>query len=249
MTYHILNGDCLAEQLQQANIAGEMIVCRECLIDGALTGNTLSQFWETRAKHIANSYHTTTEDYQNKCITEFEKIINLPEGSEICLWFENDLFCQANMWFILSLIKNTSSTIFRVFPVVNYASDLWKGFGVSNAEMLQQAYDAKVKLTNEDINLGGNLWKAYKTADFKKLKKLAVHPSSCFQHLGEVCQAHIDRFPLDNSIGRPERVVKEIIENKSKDFKIVFSEFSGQQGIYGFGDLQVKNIYDKLLNY
>jgi hypothetical protein len=246
MTYHILNGDCLAEQTEQANIQGEVIVCRECLIDGDLTGDTLAQFWETRAKHIAENYDTTTEDYYHKCVREFEKIMKLPEGSEIYLWFENDLFCQANMWFILSLIKNTSSTIYRVFPMISHPSDLWKGFGISSAEMLQQAFEAKIKFTKEDIELGSNLWSAYKTADFKKLKELSEQQSSCFQHLDEVSQAHIDRFPTDKSIGRPEKAVKEIMENTSKDLKIVFAEFSEQQGIYGFGDSQVKNIYDKL---
>lgn len=247
MTYHILNGDCLAEQLKQTNIQGQFIVCAECLIEGDLTGDTLSQFWTSRAKHIADTYNTTMHNYYNKCVIEFEKIIDLPGSSEVCLWFENDLFCQTNMWFVLSLLNKTQkqNKIFRVFPIIEKNTDMWKGFGVSSAQMLEQAHDSKIQFTTEDIRLGVNLWNAYKTSDFKKLKELSRQQSLCFQLLEEVCQAHIDRFPMDNSPGRPDQIVKEIIETKSKDFQIVFSEFSDRQGIYGFGDLQVKNIYDR----
>lgn len=245
MTYHILNGDCLAEQLRQTNIQGQFIVCAECLVDGDLNGDTLSQFWTTRAKYIADTYNTTTENYY-KCVIEFEKIINLPDGSEVCLWFENDLFCQANMWFVLSLLKGqTQNKISRVFPIIDNNNDLWKGFGISDAQMLEQAYNSKIQFTDEDISLADNLWDAYKISDFKKLKELSRQHSQCFQYLNEVCQAHIDRFPTDNAMGRPDKTVKEIIENKSKDFQVVFSEFSAQQGIYGFGDLQLKHIYDR----
>jgi hypothetical protein len=65
--------------------------------------------------------------------------------------------------------------------------------------------------------------------------------------LDEVCQAHIDRFPEDQSSGRPERLVEELIQTHSTDFNKVFSEFSEREGIYGFGDLQLKTIYDKLM--
>lgn len=247
MTYHILNGDCLADQLKQTNIRGQFIVCAECLVDGDLTGDTLSQFWTTRAKYIADTYNTTTDNYYNKSVIEFEKIINLPDSSEVCLWFENDLFCQTNMWFVLSLLnkEQTRKKISRVFPIIDNNTDLWKGFGISNVQMLEQAYNSKIQFTDEDINLADNLWEAYKISDFKKLKELSRQQSQCFQHLDDVCQAHIDRFPTDNTIGRPDKTVKEIIENKSKDFQVVFSEFSDRQGIYGFGDLQVKNIYDR----
>ncbi len=93
--------------------------------------------------------------------------------------------------------------------------------------------------------MGKNLWTAYQNGDFDKLNKLAKSPSDCFEYLEEVCQAHADRFPLDKSLGRPDQVVKEIIETKSKEFQIVFSEFAEREGMYGFSDVQVKNIYDR----
>ncbi len=245
-TYQILNGDCLADQLRQTKINQNFIVCRECLIEGNVYAGNITDFWTIRAKFIADTYTASTEEYFSKTVSEFEKLNNLPDNSEVCLWFENDLFCQANMWFVISMLaKRPALKIFRVFPIIENNIDTWKGFGISNAEKLEQAYYSKIQFTLKDIELGKNLWTSYQNGDLDELKELSKKQSDCFEYLGEVCQAHIDRFPLGKSLGRPEKVVKEIIATNSTEFQVVFSEFSDREGIYGFGDLQIKSIYDK----
>lgn len=247
--YHILNGDCIADQLGQIKINQEIIVCRECLIDGNLTADGSCDFWTIRAKFIADTYNTSTEEYFNRTVKEFEKLKALTDNSEVCLWFENDLFCQTNMWFVISLLTDQPTIkIYRIFPTINNINDKWKGFGISDAEMLEQSYSSKVLFKQQDIRLGNNLWTAYKNNDLKKLKELSNFQSNCFQYLEEVCQAHIDRFPTENTLGRPDKTVKEIIETISTNFQDVFSEFSNREGIYGFGDLQLKNIYNRQMH-
>lgn len=248
-TYHILNGDCLAEQLRQTKINKDFIVCRECLIEGNLSADNITDFWTIRANFIADSYNFSCNDYFKKTVSEFEKLYNLPENSEVCLWFENDLFCQTNMWFVISLLANHSNlTIFRVFPTDEITTDTWKGFKIASAEKLEQAYHSKIQFSSQDIELGKNLWTAYQVGDFDKLKELSKNKSDCFRYLKEVCQAHIDRFPKDETMGRPDKVVKEIIDTKSTEFEVVFFEFSEREGIYGFGDLQLKKIYDRQMH-
>jgi hypothetical protein len=223
-TYHILNGDCLAEQLRQTKINHDFIVCRECLIDCNLDAVSISDFWTIRAKYIADNYNISIKEYFSKTVSEFEKLNTLPNNSEVCLWFENDLFCQTNMWFVISTLSDHSTfKIFRVFPVSENKADMWKGFGIVSPEKLEQAYNSKIQFTPDDLELGKRLWTAYQNYDFEKLKELAQSQSGCFEYLEEVCKAHIDRFPSDNSLGRPDKVVKEIIETNSKEFQIVFS--------------------------
>ncbi|MBK9737578.1 MAG: DUF1835 domain-containing protein [Saprospiraceae bacterium] len=244
--YHILNGDCLADQLRQTKINQDFIVCTECLIDGNLTADNIADFWAMRAKFIAATYNVSTEEYYSKSVKEFEKLNNLPDNSEVCLWFENDLFCQTNMWFVISMLANHPTLkIFRIFPMIDNKADTWKGFGISNAEKLEQAYFSKVEFKPKDIELGKYLWTAYQNGDLDRLQELSKSQSDCFEYLEEVCQAHIERFPLDKTLGRPDKVVKEIIDTNSTEFQEVFSAFSDREGVYGFGDLQLKNIYDR----
>lgn len=245
-TIQIVNGDCLANQLKQTTIKGEVVICRECLIDGEVYADSIDEFWIVRAKFIYDTYKVHIQEYFEKTVSEFEKLKNLPVNTEIHLWFENDLFCQVNMWFVLSFLSDWPHLkLCRVFPVTENMADLWKGFGIADIEKLEQAYAEKWQFREEDIELGKRLWSAYQKGDLNKLRELSQIQSVCFKYLAEVCQAHIDRFPSDSTLGRPEKLIKQIIEKKSKEFPIVFAAFTDAEGIYGFGDLQVKHIYDK----
>jgi hypothetical protein len=248
MTYHILNGDLLAEQLKQTSILGHRFVCAECLIEGDVSGDTLSEFWETRATYISDSFSATKDEYFTKVVSAFDTILYLPEDAEVNLWFENDLFCQVNMWFVLSLLSDRPpKAMYRIFPVIDNPTDPWKGFGASDIQNLEIAYQSRVMVNLEDIQLGASLWKAYKYGEFESLKELSKQPSGAFQQLEDVVQAHIDRFPEGNQPGRPEKAIRQLIEHGSTDFGEVFNEFSKHHGIYGFGDSQVRQMYDKIL--
>jgi hypothetical protein len=80
------------------------------------------------------------------------------------------------------------------------------------------------------------------------LKKLSKIESACYPYLAEVCEAHIDRFPPEGKKGRPERVIEDIVHNVSDDFATVFREFFEREGVYGFGDAQLKQLYDKVIH-
>ena len=102
MIFNILNGDALAYSFPETKIEGEIIVVREGLMDGDLSGNNLQDFWQSRAQYVG----ATESEYYSNVVREFEKIINAPDGSEFNLWFEYDLFCQVNMWFVISMINS-----------------------------------------------------------------------------------------------------------------------------------------------
>jgi hypothetical protein len=84
--------------------------------------------------------------------------------------------------------------------------------------------------------------------DFEELIRLAKNQSSAFPYLQEVVKAHVDRFPKDGTYGRPEKVIEDITKNISTDFHKVFKEFWNRESIYGFGDTQLKRLYDKVMH-
>jgi hypothetical protein len=132
--------------------------------------------------------------------------------------------------------------------VIRDSNDTWKGFGISDAAMLEQAYTERVMMSVDELNLGRDLWRAYSSMDFDTLQKLSHYPSTTFKFLPEVCQAHVERFTDGDQLNRPERLIKDIIDHTSRDFIEVFTAFSVREGIYGFGDLQVRAMYDKLIS-
>jgi hypothetical protein len=249
MIYNILNGDALAYSFPDANIEGDVIVIREALIDGDLSGDNLHNFWQSRAKYMG----LPETEYHSKVVKEFEKIRTAPDNSEFNLWFEYDLFCQVNMWFVISII-NSLPIKKKVFAVYTSYLDktnkqFWNGFGPANSDELKVCYANKIPLSETDLNLGKDLWRAYKNGHLEELTDLSKDQSVVFPYLQEVVKAHVDRFPKDGTKGRPEKVIEDITKNISTDFHKVFKEFWNRESIYGFGDTQLKHLYDKVMSY
>jgi hypothetical protein len=249
MIYNILNGDSLAHSFPDAKIEGDIIVVREALMDGDLSGDNLNDFWRSRAR-----YHGSTEaEYHSGVAKEFEKMINAPDNTEFNLWFEYDLFCQVNMWFVISLINGLSikKKVYAVYTSYLDRNDkqFWNGFGQATSSELKICFAEKIPLNDNDLQFGQDLWGAYKSDDLEELIRLAKNQSPAFPYLQEVVKAHVERFPKDGMEGRPERVLKEITKNISTDFHQVFKEFWSRESIYGFGDTQLKVLYDKVMHY
>ncbi len=245
--YHILNGDCLAQQLAYSNVRGEFIICRESLIVGPVFANDEASFWDVRSTYFSDIYGVTDVEYRHKTVSEFEIIKNIPPGSTVCLWFEHDLFCQVNMWFVishLSIIPNLR--LYRIFPINHNNQELWSGFGSSTVDDLEQAFALRIKFSASDIELTNDMWLAYRNGDLSLLKDLSATKSTCFEYLEAVCQAQIDRFPEEGKPNRPEMALLEIMKTKPIDFAQLFSAFSAKEGIYGFGDTQIKEMMNKL---
>ncbi len=249
MVYNILNGDSLAFSFPDAKIEGNIIVVREALIDGDLSGDNLQDFWQSRAKYIG----ITETEYNNSVVKEFEKIINAPDNSEFNLWFEYDLFCQVNMWFVISIINSLpiKKNVFAVYTsyLDKTSKQFWNGFGPANSDELKICYANRISLSEADIYLGQDLWKAYKNGNLAEMTNLSEHHSLAFPYLQEVVKAHVDRFPEDGTKGRPEKVIEDITKNISTDFPKVFKEFWKREIIYGFGDSQLKSLYNKVMDY
>jgi hypothetical protein len=237
MILHVLPGDATVETFKASGIEGDIAVCRECFVVGDVSGASLSEFWENRARYLA----TDRPGYQENVVREFTKLNAPGLDSEINLWFEYELFCQANMWFCLSLLEESTADIFRVAPVTLAEADTWDGFGNLTPDDFKKCFDARVKFSRSDIELGARLWSAFRTEDYATLERLSATESPVFPKLREACLAAIEKD------SRPKQIVTEIIQNGEADFSVIFKEFRARAGEYGYGDSQVREIWQKLL--
>ena len=241
MILHLLPGDATVEAFQSSGVEGEIAVCRECLVVGDVSGNTLPDFWENRERFLADEYPNSTDDYHERVVREFAKLNALQSGSEINLWFEYELFCQANMWFVLSLLAGTPANVFRVAPSVLSEKNVWDGFGNLTPGELRTCFDSRVKLSRSDLDLGASLWSAFRTDNHTELERLSTIELPAFPRLREVCTAAIEKE------NRPRELVRAIIQQGETNFDKVFLEFKARGGEYGYGDLQVKKIWQSLV--
>ena len=244
--YHILNGDSLKQQFPE-NIQGDIIVARECFVDGNVKGKDLDQLFASRAKFISKNYGGTEQDYYEKAVPEFQKIKRINDDSDINLWFEDDLFCQVNFWFVAHLIANTirnrNNTVYLIRPELHNQY----GFGGLNHSELTSIYKNRFDLIGLDKI--ASLWESYQNNDTEKLVKGARELESTYPFIITAVEAHIERKPTNENAGRPSQSLVAIMkELETEEFEPVFIEFNKRESIYGFGDLQVKRLFDEIKN-
>ena len=240
MKLHMLPGDATLETFREAGIVGDIAVCRECLVDGDVSGATLEEFWRTRAGFIGSTYGGAAEEYFDRVATEFNKLLHLGDGDSVFLWFEYELFCQANYWFVLDLLAGTKADVFRVSPIVRDDEDKWKGFGNLSPDDIGLCFASRLQLTESDIEHGSRLWRAFRENDAERLRDLSAIELPAFPLLHETAEAAIAREH------RPRAILREILEEGTDEFGEVFRKFSDRAGVYGYGDAQVKRILENM---
>ncbi len=222
--FHILNGDCLAEKFPK-NLEGEIIVWREALIDGPISE---TDFFENRQKFISENYDSK-KSYEDLVVKEFKKIQSIPENSEIYFWFEDDLFCQVNFWFLVSSLHSKNIKMFRIFP-----KDSEKGFAESDKNELLAIFNAEKEINSAEKTLIANLWKEFQQNNLKQKN------SEIVRNLPELIIAN------ENRLNGILEVEIENINKNSENFEEFFKNFQQKHSIYGFGDLQLKAFLRKI---
>src|SRR5687768_9439809 len=99
MNYHILNGDSLAQEFPEKEIWGKIVVIRESFIEGPLTTHFTDEYWDKREEFISNAYGADNEDYNEQFLSQVTILDAITADDEVCLWFEDDLFCIMNLLF------------------------------------------------------------------------------------------------------------------------------------------------------
>lgn len=246
MLYHILNGDALRSQLE-GKINGQLIVARECLVDGPVSSTDLPTFYEERAQFLSTAYgDSNPSKYYDQVVPQFEKLRKLEAGAEVNLWFEEDLFCQVNCWFVLHLLKQAGVDIQLawVLPTV----DIRYGFGGMTEADLLKAYENRKTLSKTTFAQLSRLWSLYQKNEIEAMLEVVAPLHKAFPFLSTAIQAHRDRLPQANSLGRPKQALLKIMQElDTREFGPVFRAFHQQESIYGFGDLQVKRMFDELV--
>jgi hypothetical protein len=238
MIIHVLPGDAYASEFNESGLDGEVVYCRECLVIGDVSGETLEEFWDRRSNFIAIECGGDPIDYQENVAYELERLIGLPPEAEVNLWFEYELFCQVNMWFCMDLLQRFEGPVYRVEPLNVAPDDIWKGFAKMNGAALRSCYDGRTRVTTKDLGIGSELWAAFRERNSRRLLELGEYVSPAFPMLRMVCEAAAE---LET---RPAHIVRELQGKGLTTLDVLFPAFQQEAGVYGFGDTQVARLMD-----
>lgn len=238
----ILNGDALAEVLP-SNILGRVAIVRECLVDGPVKADSIDELWVKRAEFLSYKYpEATVEDYYNKVVPELKRILTASTGTEVYCWFEQDLFCQVNLWFVMSLLYSHDGEIYLVLPDEN--TSLEEGFSGMDQNQLNKAFRNARLLQKNGIHVLSHMWKLYQDGNIKEALTLATQVEPELPFILPAVQAWKDAIPHGEFPGKPKVALKEIAkELNTEDFDLIFRIFHKRYPIYGYGDFIVKSLW------
>ncbi len=241
-SYHVLNGDALADRFPKS-ISGEKIVMRECLVDGPIEANSFEDFLEIRSEYLDRTYAAyEPKPYAEYVKPELYKIREIPSGSNVYLWFEEDVFCQVNCWFLCFLLEQHVGEHDIYFVMPN--SEIQWGFAGLDEHDLILASENAIPVSGVELIELAKLWQAYVDADIVKMREFSSELSQ-FEWVKNAVDAEIDRIVEDT----PKQTLSALINQLgSEKFGPVFQEFCKLAAIYGYGDLMVKRMFDEIVS-
>lgn len=245
---HITNGENLTNYMLELKIDGDFLTWQEMLCEGPTEIKIDTESFINKRKSFLNKFYDI-EINEDEYVTEIQKFNHLEDYTKIVLWFEYDLFCHINLIAIISLLqqKHIKLPLYLVCSGrINGEKNL-KGLSELSSGQLFYHYNNKVKLTAEDIDLAVSIWKTYCGKDHNLLKNYIIQKSS-FKYLTNCLKAHLERFPnLKSGLDILEENILTIIRDrkiKSKNHLLGYA--LNYQGYYGYGDIQLSRIIDKL---
>jgi hypothetical protein len=240
---HILNGDSLSDQFP-LDLPGKTFVFRECLIEGPKKSGEFDAFFASRATYLSEAYDPTIKErYPLELSVPLTNLIKGVTPTEVVLWFEEDLFCQANFWFVCYFLVNSgfSGKVSWAKPsgVAKY------NFGVLPKESLKVVFKKRFLI---DITKIAPLWQAYSVNNSDELIRLVEGLNRLTEYIIPAALAFKDMNTPTIEQSRPYLSLLELTKTlKTANFGKIFLEFCQKEAVYGFGDVQVKQIYDMIV--
>ncbi len=250
---HIYDGDSSAGTARSADLPGQHLAWREALVCGPAPG-TLSEadFLEARAQHLSKAYDIDLEIVRAEQRLQQDALASFSDHEEVVLWFENDLFCQVHLiyllnWFAQRELGKTKLSLICIdqFPGVQ----LFHGLGQLNEQQLTALFPQRKEVTSAQLELGTRAWQAYSSPDALGLVALRDSDTSALPFLHRAVANHLQRFPWTRTgLGRIESVALRLIAAGNHDFKKLFPAFFRRESEYGFGDAQFYLTLKRLAN-
>ena len=171
------------------------------------------------------------------------RVVTEQPPAEVVLWFEEDLFCQANFWFVCHFLEDSGFG-----GKVSWAKPSGTArynFGLLSKESLISVFKERLPIDLTEI---APLWQAYSVNDSDELIRVVEGITDLSEYIVPAAIAYRDMNTSTLEQSRPYLSLLEITNTlQTTRFGKVFMEFCKKEAVYGLGDLQVKRIFDKVV--
>lgn len=266
MILHVLNGDTTAAALARSALPGTHLPFREALATGPAPAEVGGEEWRARrAAHLAAECRGSAPAIAARLERQDEELGSCREHDEVVLWFEPDLFCQANQLYVLDRLAGSTAAgdvaaarggggghpgatpLLSLVEPSGGAGGPERPYSTLEPRDLARLYERRRPVGDAELGLARRAWHAWRSPDPTALEAVVAGDTSPLPHLAEALLLHLARFPSTrNGLGRVENAVLQLLAAGATQFAPLFRAFCHEQPGYGLGDLQVLAVLDRL---
>ena len=237
---HVVNGDETARRLAPVALAGELLVWRDILVEGpvapGLEGDPLAV---ARAPWLARRLGIRAEEYLAGARAHMAGLARAAESDELVLWFEQDLFCVANLAYLAAWIVRTPprGRVCLVFPA--------EPLGTADAATLLALFEGRRPLDGAAIAAAAEWWAGFTASDPRHF----APAGETLPFLGRARALHLARFPATGTgLGSVEAAALATLSETPRRFADVFRDTMADERMrgHGMGDVQLAAYLDAL---
>ncbi|MBO4631253.1 MAG: DUF1835 domain-containing protein [Lentisphaeria bacterium] len=243
---HILNGDCALELWKQCGFSGQSLVWRETYLEGPLPEtDDLEAFRAARAEylsHFAELDGIGPERLANYLRKLDDSVLDLPEASDLTLWFDSCIFDQTLLMRILYLLDRKKNPSGRVFLFCCEGN-------VLSLDDFRQGDAEKVRLFPSDLETGARAWRFFQRKDAAGLLRLAE--TGNFERMPKLKKALIrcaeEVQEDENGLNRTRRQILQLVASGCRSFQAIFKGLAALEEYPFLGDTACQRLLDDLV--
>jgi len=250
---HLVAGESALGTLKQTSVPGEKFSIDDILMEGLIVDGLRSESaWLQRAEFLERFSSIPKSQYLSGRI-ERDRILNESlSHDEIVLWFEFDLFCQANLMYYLDWYASRdlgAARLMLICPEIFPGRPRFRGLGELYADELESLFPKRTEVTPGQKDVAQRAWQAFSDADPRVVEQFIRSDSSALPLVAPAWRAHLERFPSTiNGLGIVAQKTLEAIQSQPLPFGKLFQTVSSTPELFrhGMGDLTLQAYVDTL---
>lgn len=242
---HILDGESSAETLKRSGVPGEKFAWAEVMVEGPTPAGVEGDDWlNLRARFLSNHFDLDFDECERRLKEQEDVLQSLASHDEVVLWFEHDLFCQANLIYLLDWCAHNQSATRTKLSLISIdrfpGIEDFRGLGQLNPQQLASLFNSRHVVNEAELVTASATWSAYRAPQPTALLALLQTDLSALPFLKRALALHLARFPsVRNGLSLIENTLLQLIAAGHERFVDLFLGFGKQQPVFGFGDSQL----------
>lgn len=248
---HVTNGDSVADPLRLWDRAGEVTVQGEPLHDGPLPAAGDDTTWRAERAALYASWGWDDLAGNRRRLETWDGPLDRPgDFAEIVLWYEADLFDQANLIRVLDQLGrlDLGQTPVRLICIDAFPGIArFVGLGQLDAGQLTSLFPTRQSVTAAMVGLGQRAWRAFASADPTAIEAVIAGDTAALPFLAAALRRQLEQFPwARDGLDRTERETLRALEPGSRTGSQLFQATQHAEERPFLGDSSFWRILDRL---